>query len=102
MSTTALKPHLCGCGFCRTFKQGQFIDSTVEITAEHKGYMEFRLCPWNNVNVPITQKCLNKYVNIFVIILYRKTCVRSNNLLVLIVNNLLTNIENMLFQKNVF
>ncbi|XP_076823083.1 uncharacterized protein LOC143469315 [Clavelina lepadiformis] len=46
----------------RIYNKGDFIDATVEITAEHKGYFEFRLCPWNNVEVPVTHECLNQHL----------------------------------------
>ncbi|KAK3084053.1 hypothetical protein FSP39_007381 [Pinctada imbricata] len=37
-------------------------DVKVKITASHKGYFEFRLCPHNNPRVPVTQDCLNRYL----------------------------------------
>ena len=47
--------------FCfRNYEQGQMIDVTVELTAAHKGYFEFRLCPWNNIHVPVTHECLDQ------------------------------------------
>ncbi|CAG2212759.1 unnamed protein product [Mytilus edulis] len=45
----------------RQYKSGQIIDLAVDITANHVGYFEFRLCPNNDVTQPITQKCLNRY-----------------------------------------
>ncbi|KAJ8311580.1 hypothetical protein KUTeg_010935 [Tegillarca granosa] len=39
-----------------------FFKSTVALTAYHKGYFEFRLCPHNNPNAPVKQECLNKYL----------------------------------------
>nr|XP_009857447.1 uncharacterized protein LOC104265352 [Ciona intestinalis] len=44
----------------RIYSPGEIIDTQVEITAEHKGYFEFRLCPWDNVHVPVTHECLNQ------------------------------------------
>ncbi|XP_033731761.1 uncharacterized protein LOC117321453 [Pecten maximus] len=35
---------------------------TIDLTAYHKGYYEFRICPHNNVTAPVTQECLNKYL----------------------------------------
>lgn len=35
---------------------------TIKITANHKGYFEFRLCPHNNPNVPVTHDCLNQHL----------------------------------------
>ncbi|KAL3885721.1 hypothetical protein ACJMK2_025766 [Sinanodonta woodiana] len=36
------------------------IEVTVRITAYHKGYFEFRLCPNNNPNVNVTQECFDR------------------------------------------
>nr|XP_039266276.1 uncharacterized protein LOC120341781 [Styela clava] len=44
------------------YTPGSWFTVTVELTAHHKGYFEFRLCPWNNVAVPITHECLDQYV----------------------------------------
>ena len=44
----------------RNYRPGQLIDVTIEITAAHLGYFEFRLCPWNNIHEPITHECLNQ------------------------------------------
>ncbi|XP_048775435.1 uncharacterized protein LOC125680031 [Ostrea edulis] len=46
----------------RRYTEGQIIDVKVKITASHKGYFEFRLCPNNNVHKPATQACLDQYV----------------------------------------
>lgn len=50
--------------FCSNFDvfSGSIITVTVELTTHHKGFFEFRLCPWNDVYSPITQECLDKYV----------------------------------------
>ena len=42
------------------YKQGQTINVTVEVTANHLGFFEFRLCPVNNVKVRATHECLNR------------------------------------------
>ena len=34
----------------------------VVLTVNHKGYFDFRLCPHNNVHVPVRQECLDKFV----------------------------------------
>lgn len=34
----------------------------VELTANHRGYFEFRLCPNNAPKRVVTQQCLDKYV----------------------------------------
>ena len=47
-------------GLYRNYQQGDIVDVTVEITAAHLGYFEFRLCPWNNVHEPITHECLDQ------------------------------------------
>ncbi|XP_076824802.1 uncharacterized protein LOC143470513 isoform X1 [Clavelina lepadiformis] len=61
------KPHEAGGKFAlgiitRKYVAGDIINVTVEITAEHKGYFEFRLCPWNDVREAVTQECLNKHI----------------------------------------
>lgn len=37
------------------------IDVSVELTANHKGYFEFRLCPTDNPFERVTHSCLAKY-----------------------------------------
>ncbi|XP_060075035.1 uncharacterized protein LOC132554743 [Ylistrum balloti] len=46
----------------RHYTSGQTIDINVEITANHLGYFEFRLCPNNNVNKAATQECLDQHL----------------------------------------
>lgn len=46
----------------RHYASGQIINVTVELTSNHKGYFEFRLCPNDNPNNPVTQECLNRNV----------------------------------------
>ncbi|XP_067944768.1 uncharacterized protein [Watersipora subatra] len=43
----------------RVYKEGQFIDVRVDITANHFGWFEFSLCPSNGA--PVTQQCFNQY-----------------------------------------
>lgn len=44
----------------KTYNMGSEIDILVQITANHKGYFEFRICPVTNENVEVTQECLDK------------------------------------------
>ncbi|CAH1774521.1 unnamed protein product [Owenia fusiformis] len=41
------------------YLSGANIDIFVNITANHKGWFEFRICENNDITKPITQKCLN-------------------------------------------
>ncbi|XP_005092455.1 uncharacterized protein LOC101859842 [Aplysia californica] len=45
----------------RKYRTGQVIDVTVELTANHKGYFEFHVCPSDNPFAKITHECLKKY-----------------------------------------
>ncbi|XP_071533383.1 uncharacterized protein [Panulirus ornatus] len=40
---------------------GQVIDIEAELTTNHKGYMELKLCPHNHPKEIITQECLDQY-----------------------------------------
>lgn len=44
------------------YTMGQVIDIGVDITANHFGWMEYRICPNNDVTKPVTHECLNKHV----------------------------------------
>ena len=44
-----------------TYQQGAEIEVGVELTASHKGYFEFKICPHNNKKVPTNQECLDRY-----------------------------------------
>lgn len=46
----------------RKYKPGASIPIRVELTANHHGYFEFRLCPHNNPRRVATQECLDKYL----------------------------------------
>ncbi|PVD36382.1 hypothetical protein C0Q70_03364 [Pomacea canaliculata] len=46
----------------RVYKQGQTIDVIVEVTANHLGWFEFKICPQNNPKMEATQECLDKHV----------------------------------------
>jgi len=59
------KPHETGGTYAKgvivkTYKEGSIIDVEVTITANHKGYFEFRVCPVTDINVEVTQECLNQ------------------------------------------
>ncbi|XP_067686943.1 uncharacterized protein [Haliotis asinina] len=43
-----------------TYVQGLKVTVTVEITANHLGWFEFRLCPVNDMKVRATQECLDR------------------------------------------
>jgi len=45
-----------------TYTEGQVISVTVELTSNHKGYFEYRICPHNNPLVPADQECLDQYL----------------------------------------
>lgn len=38
------------------------IDANIDITSNHRGYMEFKLCKLDNMHNNVTQQCLNKNV----------------------------------------
>jgi len=44
------------------YKKGQTIDVEVKITANHKGWFEFKLCENNNPAKDKTQKCFDKHL----------------------------------------
>ncbi|XP_046326753.2 uncharacterized protein LOC124111183 [Haliotis rufescens] len=44
----------------RGYKTGQDIPITIEITANHQGYFEFRLCKNDDVKKVVTQACLDQ------------------------------------------
>ncbi|XP_069102406.1 uncharacterized protein [Argopecten irradians] len=46
----------------RHYTVGQTIDIGVEITANHHGYFEFRLCPNNDIHKRATQECLDQHL----------------------------------------
>ncbi|KAF2348860.1 Cellulose/chitin-binding protein N-terminal, partial [Trinorchestia longiramus] len=45
-----------------TYKQGAELELGVELTANHNGFFEFRLCPHNNPTKPVTNQCLDEHV----------------------------------------
>ncbi|XP_052085254.1 uncharacterized protein LOC127722425 [Mytilus californianus] len=46
----------------RTYKSGQDISVKIQITANHLGWHEFRLCVNNNTSKKITHDCLDKHL----------------------------------------
>ncbi|GAB1603118.1 uncharacterized protein LOC115215892 [Argonauta hians] len=46
----------------RYYRKNQVITVDVDLTTNHLGWFEFRLCPNNNVKKPATQACLDKYL----------------------------------------
>lgn len=45
----------------RNYKTGDVIDLTADLSANHLGYFEYRVCPVEDPNVPVTQDCLDKH-----------------------------------------
>ncbi|KZS12834.1 Uncharacterized protein APZ42_022080 [Daphnia magna] len=62
-----IKPHEAPGGafatgtITRTYTEGQVIPVKIDITALHKGYYEFKLCPNNNVRQDPSQECFNRF-----------------------------------------
>jgi len=46
----------------KTYKQGSVIPIVLDITANHQGYFEFKLCPNNDIFFDPTQKCFDRYI----------------------------------------
>ncbi|KAL8591921.1 hypothetical protein ACOMHN_039974 [Nucella lapillus] len=46
----------------RKYREGEVIEIYVQLTANHKGYFEFRLCQHDNPFTNITQQCLDKHL----------------------------------------
>ena len=42
------------------YEQGQVMEAVVQITANHLGWFEFRLCPVEDHKVNVTQECLDR------------------------------------------
>lgn len=57
----------------KTFKQGDIVEADVEVTANHRGWFEFKICPYdkpapediergaNGQFIEVTQRCLDKH-----------------------------------------
>uniref|UniRef100_A0A8D8SYJ5 Chitin-binding type-4 domain-containing protein n=1 Tax=Cacopsylla melanoneura TaxID=428564 RepID=A0A8D8SYJ5_9HEMI len=61
------RPHEAGGKYAtgtivRKYRAGSTFTIRVELTANHRGYFEFRLCPNNNVKLAANQECLDHYV----------------------------------------
>ena len=61
------RPHEDGGRFGRGYISaeyliGDIVDITVNITANHHGWFEMRLCPHDNIKEPVTQQCLDDHV----------------------------------------
>ena len=46
----------------RKYEVNQVIKVRVELTANHMGYFEFRVCPNNALKKPASQMCLDKHI----------------------------------------
>jgi len=46
----------------KTYRKGADIDIGIDLSANHQGFFEFRLCPHNFHNGPETEECFDKYV----------------------------------------
>ena len=46
----------------RKYEKNQVIKVRVELTANHMGFFEFRICPNNNVKKPASQMCLDRNI----------------------------------------
>ena len=44
------------------YREGQVISTTSELTVNHGGWLEFRICPNNNIQKEATQQCLDHHV----------------------------------------
>ncbi|KAK8780914.1 hypothetical protein V5799_017739 [Amblyomma americanum] len=45
----------------RRYKRGEVMKASVQLTANHRGYFEFRLCPVNNPKVAATDECMAQH-----------------------------------------
>ncbi|ESO86390.1 hypothetical protein LOTGIDRAFT_195131, partial [Lottia gigantea] len=62
-----VKPHEVGGKYAtgqivKNYRAGQTFTAKIEVTANHKGYFEFRLCANNDVTREVTQECLNRNI----------------------------------------
>lgn len=46
----------------RKYSPGEVIKVVIELTASHKGWMEFKICPNDDPKKTVTQDCLDKHV----------------------------------------
>ena len=55
--------YLCILKYCiRYYTVGELIEVTFNSTANHNGFVNFTLCPNNNVNRAATEDCFNRFV----------------------------------------
>lgn len=45
----------------RKYRRGRIFPVIIELTANHGGWFEFRLCPHNRPSTRISQRCLNRF-----------------------------------------
>ncbi|XP_054166723.1 uncharacterized protein LOC128964190 [Oppia nitens] len=45
----------------RSYKTGQQINTVINITANHMGFFQLKLCPTTSMNKEVTQKCLDSH-----------------------------------------
>ncbi|XP_037798593.1 uncharacterized protein LOC119593702 isoform X1 [Penaeus monodon] len=60
------RPHEAGGKYAtgtivRTYTEGQTITVRVDLTTNHRGHFEFRICPNNNPSVEASQTCLDEH-----------------------------------------
>jgi len=46
----------------RTYTEGQWANVSAQITANHKGFFEFRLCPQNRTDVAASESCMERHL----------------------------------------
>ncbi|XP_033762898.1 uncharacterized protein LOC117344303 [Pecten maximus] len=46
----------------RNYNKGQIIDISIELTTSHMGFFEIRICPNNDVTMPVSPECLDKHI----------------------------------------
>ena len=44
------------------YNVGERIEVSVDITANHKGFFEFRVCDHNNPKTPVSEACLQRHL----------------------------------------
>ena len=46
-----------------TYKEGQVMDVEIQVTTNHHGWFEFRICENNDINKDKDQSCFDKYAS---------------------------------------
>ena len=46
----------------KRYTEGQTITVSIDVTVNHGGYFEFKMCPNNNPSRPATESCLNQFI----------------------------------------